>query len=127
MIIQVINSVFFISIEKPKTGSKDGLKVNLSIQPNGTEVADLIDIILSRYVHHKSVIDVSVDMEWKLTGTPYHGSWVYVIENRKRKNLSTFTSNTGDVLAFSELINKRVHDPFLLIWLMEFQNPEMSS
>ncbi len=51
MIIQVINSVFFISIEKPKTGSKDGLKVILSIQPNGTEVADLIDIILSRYGH----------------------------------------------------------------------------
>ena len=77
MIIQVINSVFFISIEKPKTGSKDGLKVDLSIQPNGTEVADLIDIILSgMYIHHKSVIDVSVDMEWKLTGTPYHGSWV---------------------------------------------------
>jgi hypothetical protein len=58
MIIQVINSVFFISIEKPKTGSKDGLKVILSIQPNRTEVADLIDIILSRYVHHKRVIDV---------------------------------------------------------------------
>lgn len=76
MIIQVINSVFFISIEKPKTGSKDGLKVILSIKPNETEVADLINIILSKYVHHKSVIGVNVDMEWKLTGTPYHGSWV---------------------------------------------------
>jgi len=35
MIIQVINSVFFNSIEKPKTGYKDGLKVILQFSPMG--------------------------------------------------------------------------------------------
>jgi hypothetical protein len=53
---------------------RDGLKVILSIQPNEAEVADLIDIILSRYGHHKSVIGVNIDMEWKLTGNPNHAS-----------------------------------------------------
>jgi hypothetical protein len=53
---------------------EEGLKVILSIQPNGADVADLIDIILSRYGHHKSVIGVNVDMEWKLTGNPNHAS-----------------------------------------------------
>jgi len=53
---------------------KDGLKVILSIQPNGDETSDLIDIVLSRYSHHKSVIGVNVDLEWKLTGTPHRVS-----------------------------------------------------
>jgi hypothetical protein len=53
---------------------EDGLKVILSIQPNSADVADLIDIILTRYGHHESIIGVNVDMEWKLTGNPYHVS-----------------------------------------------------
>ena len=51
---------------------KDGRKVILSIQPNGADVTDLIDIILSRYGHHKNIIGVNIDMEWKLTGNPNH-------------------------------------------------------
>ena len=51
---------------------KDGRKVILSIQPNGAEVTDLIDIILLRYGHHKNIIGVNIDMEWKLTGNPNH-------------------------------------------------------
>lgn len=57
-----------------KKFDEDGLKVILSIQPNNADVADLIDIILTRYGHHESVIGVNVDMEWKLTGNPYHVS-----------------------------------------------------
>ena len=53
---------------------KDGLKVILSIQPNGADVSDLIEIVLSRYGHHRSVIGVNVDLEWKLTGNPNHVS-----------------------------------------------------
>ncbi len=53
---------------------EDGLKVILSIQPNGADVSDLIDIVLSRYGHHKSVIGVNIDLEWKLTGNPNHVS-----------------------------------------------------
>ncbi len=53
---------------------EEGLKVILSIQPNGADVADLIDIVLSRYSHHKSVIGVNIDMEWKLTGNSNHAS-----------------------------------------------------
>jgi len=53
---------------------EDGLKVILSIQPSGADTVDLIDIVLSRYGHHKSVIGVNVDLEWKLTGNPNHAS-----------------------------------------------------
>jgi len=34
----------------------------------------LIDGVLSRYGHHKSVIGVNIDTEWKLTGNPNHFS-----------------------------------------------------
>lgn len=51
---------------------EDGLKVILSIQPNRADVSDLIDIVLSRYGHHKSVIGINVDLEWKLSGNPNH-------------------------------------------------------
>jgi hypothetical protein len=53
---------------------EDGLKVILSVQPNGADTSDLIDIVLSRYGRHKSVIGVNVDLEWKLTGNPNHVS-----------------------------------------------------
>jgi len=52
----------------------DGMKVILSIQPNGADVTDLIDIILSKYGHHKNIIGINVDMEWKLTGNPNHAT-----------------------------------------------------
>lgn len=57
-----------------KRFDEDGLKVILSIQPMKADVADVIDVVLSRYGHHKSVVGVNIDMEWKLTGTPYHVS-----------------------------------------------------
>lgn len=53
-----------------KKFDEDGLKVILSIQPNEADMSDLIDIVLSRYGHHKCIIGVNVDMEWKLTGNP---------------------------------------------------------
>jgi hypothetical protein len=70
-----------------KKFDEDGLKVILSIQPNGADVADLIEIILSRYGHHESIIGVNVDIEWKLTGNPYHVSnkerdlWLNIIQS----------------------------------------------
>ncbi len=54
------------------TFEKDGRKVILSIQPNGADASELMDIILSRYGHHKNIIGINVDMEWKLTGNPNH-------------------------------------------------------
>jgi hypothetical protein len=44
----------------------------LSIQPNGADVAGLIDFVLSRYGHHKSVIGVNV-------GSPFVFDWCYII------------------------------------------------
>lgn len=41
------------------------------------------------------------------------GSLVWVIENRKYKNLSTFSSNTGDAPAFSKLINNSCTRPVM--------------
>jgi hypothetical protein len=53
---------------------KDGRQVILSIQPNSADITELIDIILARYAHHKNIIGVNVDLEWKLTGEPNHAS-----------------------------------------------------
>ena len=52
-------------------------------------------------------------------------SWVWVIENSKHKNLSTFSSNIEDVFIFSELINNLRTRPILvhgLIKLLRIQS-----
>jgi hypothetical protein len=80
---------------------EDGLKVILSVQPNGAEVSDLINIVLLRYGHHKSVIGVNVDLEWKFTGNPNHASneerdlWLKTIQgyNPEYKLFLTYFKN----------------------------------
>ena len=54
--------------------NSDGLKVILSIQPLKENITRIIDILLSRYEHNKSVIGVNIDVEWKETGEAYHVS-----------------------------------------------------
>ncbi|WP_155398490.1 hypothetical protein [Methanosarcina barkeri] len=86
---------------------RDGLKVILSIQPNEVDVADLIDIVLSRYGHHKSVIGVNIDMEWKLTGNPNHASnkerdlWLTQIQSYNPK-FKLFLTNFQDHTYFPD-------------------------
>lgn len=53
---------------------KDGRQVILSIQPNSANITELIDIVLTRYSHHKNIIGVNIDLEWKLTGNPNHAN-----------------------------------------------------
>ncbi len=50
----------------------DNISVLLSIQPLNSDVTQLIDILLERYGHHSCLIGINVDMEWKMTGNPYH-------------------------------------------------------
>ncbi len=56
------------------TFDSEGLGVILSLQPSGADVKDLIDIVLNRYGHHKCLIGINVDMEWKQAGVPQHVS-----------------------------------------------------
>lgn len=49
-------------------------KVILSIQPGRTDPLQLIQILLSRYGHHQSIIGINVDLEWKRTGEANHAS-----------------------------------------------------
>lgn len=49
-----------------------GQKVILSIQPGNADPTQLINILLSRYSHHQSIIGVNIDLEWKQTGKPNH-------------------------------------------------------
>jgi uncharacterized protein YceK len=52
----------------------EGLGVILSIQPVGADVNELISIILARYGHHKCIVGINIDLEWKTTGNPLHAS-----------------------------------------------------
>lgn len=50
----------------------NGLKVILSIQPLRANITQIIDILLSRYGHHHSIIGVNIDLEWKESEMPNH-------------------------------------------------------
>ena len=52
----------------------EGIKVILSIQPLNVDINKLIKIVFSRYNHHKNILGINVDMEWKKSGTTYHVS-----------------------------------------------------
>lgn len=53
---------------------RENHKVILSIQPGRTDPLQLIQILLSRYGHHQSIIGINVDLEWKRTGEANHAS-----------------------------------------------------
>jgi hypothetical protein len=84
---------------------KDGLQVILSVQPNGADVSDLIDIILLRYGHHKNIIGINIDMEWKLTGNPNHLNdqerdvWLKKVKNHNPE-YKLFLTNFNDYTYF---------------------------
>jgi hypothetical protein len=44
---------------------REGQKVILSIQPGKADIPQLIDLMLSRYGHHQSIIGVNGDLEWE--------------------------------------------------------------
>ena len=60
--------------------------VILSIQPGKVDPLQLIEILLSRYGHHRCIIGINVDLEWKKTGEANHASneerdaWLYAIK-----------------------------------------------
>lgn len=41
-----------------------GIKVFLQVEPGSADVGELIDLVLTRYQHHESVIGFGVDNEW---------------------------------------------------------------
>ncbi len=43
---------------------KNGIKVFLQVEPADADMMKLIDLVLSRYQHHPSVIGFGVDVEW---------------------------------------------------------------
>jgi hypothetical protein len=53
-----------------------GIKVWLQVEPAEADMKDLIDIVLTRYGHHKSVIGFGVDVEWYKTASNHIGEQV---------------------------------------------------
>jgi len=41
-----------------------GIKVFLQVEPGNADIPTLIDLVLGRYKHHKSVIGFGIDVEW---------------------------------------------------------------
>lgn len=85
----------------------EGLKVILSIQPLNANATQIIEILLSRYGHHESIIGVNIDLEWKETGTPYYVSneerdvWLNEIK-RHNPQLKLFLTYFEDYTHFPE-------------------------
>jgi len=85
----------------------EGIKVILSIQPLNADINELIGIVLSRYNHHKNIIGINVDMEWKKSGTPYHvsneerDSWLKEIK-KYNKNYKLFLTYFKDYTYFPD-------------------------
>jgi hypothetical protein len=50
-----------------------GFRVWLQIEPAFADVDELIDIVMSRYRHHPSVIGFGIDVEWYRSNNPDHG------------------------------------------------------
>ncbi len=86
---------------------RDGLKVILSIQPGKADLLQLMDLLLSRYTHHQSIIGINVDLEWKQTGKPNYASnlerdlWLKTIK-RHNPNLKLFLTYFGDYAHFPD-------------------------
>ena len=61
-------------------------KVILSIQPGRVDPLQLVQILLSRYGHHRCIMGINVDLEWKQTGEANYVSneerdaWLYAIK-----------------------------------------------
>ncbi len=77
------------------------LKVILSIQPAKADIAELLDLVLSHYGQHSSIIGVNVDTEWKLTEPNNRVSneerdiWMNLIK-KVRPDLKLFLTGFGD-------------------------------
>lgn len=54
---------------------KAGIRVYLQVEPGDADVEELIDLVLSRYGHHRSVVGFGVDAEWyRINGTEGWGT-----------------------------------------------------
>ena len=82
-------------------------KVILSIQPGRVDPLQLVQILLSRYGHHRCIMGINVDLEWKKTGEANHASneerdaWLYAIKQYD-PNLKLFLTYFGDYTHFPD-------------------------
>lgn len=85
---------------------RNGQKVILSIQPGKADLLELMDLLLSRYVHHQSIIGINIDLEWKQTGKPNYAS------NMERDIwLETIKKHNPDLLLFLTYFGDYSHFP----------------
>jgi hypothetical protein len=85
---------------------RQGLKVMLSIQPGKVDVTSLIEILLSRYGHHKSIMGINVDLEWKKTGKEN-----YVSNEERDVWMSTIKRHNQDLKLFLTYFQDYTHFP----------------
>lgn len=86
-----------------------GIKVFLQVEPGAADVNTLIDIIMKKYGHHKSVIGFGVDLEW------------YSPDKKRGMNGETFVSPLTDEIAMSWDATMKSYNPeyrmFLKHWI----------
>lgn len=84
----------------------EGLNVILSIQPLNANVTSLMDILLSRYDHHKCIIGINVDLEWKESGIPH-----YVNNDERDAWLNAIKSHNTQLKLFLTYYEDHTHFP----------------
>lgn len=67
------NKISFSSIDRSESYldafDRSGVKVWLQVEPGDADISTLIDLVLTKYSHHPSVIGFGVDVEWYKTSS----------------------------------------------------------
>jgi hypothetical protein len=84
----------------------NGLNVILSIQPLNANITQIIEILLSRYGHHPSIIGVNIDLEWKESGVPN-----YVNNEERDQYLNELKKYNSDYRLFLTYFKNYTHFP----------------
>ncbi len=86
----------------------NGVKVWLQVEPGFADVSTLIDLVLTQYGHHKSVIGFGVDVEWYKTSNDNNNEGVAVTDEEAIAWSAKIKSYNDEYLLFTKhwLISK---------------------
>ncbi len=87
---------------------KNGVKVWLQVEPGFADVSTLIDLVLTQYGHHKSVMGFGVDVEWYKTSNDNNNEGVAVTDDEATAWSAKIKTYNEDYLLFTKhwLISK---------------------
>jgi len=104
------SNIYFSNIDGNESFLNDfddnGVKVWLQVEPGQADILTLIDLVLTQYGHHPSVIGFGVDVEWYKTST--HNEGKAVTDEESEAWSARIKTYNGNYLLFTKhwLISK---------------------